>query len=226
MVDSNEIVEQILEMMQEEKRQKREQYRRLNRFVKEGQILFVGSSLMEQCPINELAQDYDLKEPIYNRGIGGFTLDEFEEALQECVFDLKPAKIFINIGSNDLNDKEFDLNEFVQKYGRILERIENRLPGVKIFLMAYYPVNSAAANDQHMVEMLKFRSNEQIQIVNGKIRELAEKRGYCFVDVTEKLKDENGCLCAEFSKDGMHFYADGYEAVFHELVKFIKGGEE
>lgn len=39
-MNTNEIMEQIglyiMEMMQDEKRQKREQYRRLNRFAKEG----------------------------------------------------------------------------------------------------------------------------------------------------------------------------------------------
>lgn len=224
-MNTNEIMEQIgpyiMEMMQDEKRQKREQYRRLNCFVKEGQILFAGSSLMEQFPIHELAQDYGVKEIIYNRGIGGFVLDEFEDALQECVFDLKPLKIFINIGTNDLNDAQLNLNRFIEKYERILTKIEQKLPEAEICLMAYYPVNPAAAKAPHMVEMLKVRTNERIQLANEKVKELAAKRGYGFVDVTEPLKDENGCLRAEFSKDGMHFYADGYEAVFQELVKYI-----
>lgn len=39
-----------------EKADKLERYRRLNKFVKPGQILFVGSSLMEQFPILELLE--------------------------------------------------------------------------------------------------------------------------------------------------------------------------
>jgi len=41
-------------MMQHEKEDKVERYRRLNRFVRKGQIVFAGSSLMEQFPIYEL----------------------------------------------------------------------------------------------------------------------------------------------------------------------------
>ncbi len=221
----NEVMEQIgpyiREAMQDEKNQKREQFRRLNRFVREGQILFAGSSLMEQFPINELVQDYGLKEIIYNRGIGGFVLDEFEEALQECVFDLKPAKIFLNIGTNDLNDARLDLNRFVEKYEKVLNKITDKLPDTKIYLMAYYPVNPTDVQMPHMAEMLKVRTNERIDSANKKIREMAEKKGYCFINVNQPLKDENGCLREEFSKDGMHFYADGYEAIYHELVSFI-----
>ena len=60
-------------MINGEQMVKVEKYRVLNTMVKEGQILFTGSSLMEQFPINELQMDFGIKEIIYNRGIGGFT---------------------------------------------------------------------------------------------------------------------------------------------------------
>ena len=43
-------------------------FRYLNEFVKPGQILFAGSSLMEQFPIQEFVADFDLPLTIYNRG--------------------------------------------------------------------------------------------------------------------------------------------------------------
>lgn len=225
-MDKNEIMEQIgpyiMEMMQNEKQQKREQFRRLNQYVREGQIVFAGSSLMEQFPVNELAQDYNLKDIIYNRGIGGFVMDEMEEALQECVLDLKPSKLFINIGTNDLNDAELDMGKFIVKYEHLLGRITDTLPNTKIYLMAYYPVNPEAAEAPHMQEMLKIRTNERIRHANDEVKKLAEKNGYQFINVSQGIQDKNGCLRAEFSKDGMHFYADGYEAIFQELIKFIE----
>ena len=45
-----------------EKADKLERYRRLNKFVKPGQILFVGSSLMEQFPILELLEGESLQQ--------------------------------------------------------------------------------------------------------------------------------------------------------------------
>ena len=51
-------------------------FRYLNEFVKPGQILFAGSSLMEQFPIQEFVADFDLPLTIYNRGVGGFTTSE------------------------------------------------------------------------------------------------------------------------------------------------------
>ena len=79
-------------------------FRYLNEFVKPGQILFAGSSLMEQFPIQEFVADFDLPLTIYNRGVGGFTTSEMLACMQDCVYALRPAYIFINIGTNDLND--------------------------------------------------------------------------------------------------------------------------
>ena len=76
-------------------------FRYLNEFVKPGQILFAGSSLMEQFPIQEFVADFDLPLTIYNRGVGGFTTSEMIACMQDCVYALRPAYIFINIGTND-----------------------------------------------------------------------------------------------------------------------------
>ena len=50
-------IQQIFEMEDKmEKQEKIERFRRLNAYVKPGQILFVGSSLMEQFPIYEFCR--------------------------------------------------------------------------------------------------------------------------------------------------------------------------
>lgn len=48
-------------------------YQYLNKIATKGQVLFTGSSLMEQFPIVELAMIYGLNIKVHNRGVGGFT---------------------------------------------------------------------------------------------------------------------------------------------------------
>ena len=43
-----------------DRQEKVERFRHLNRFVRKGEVLFAGSSLMEQFPISEFATDFDL----------------------------------------------------------------------------------------------------------------------------------------------------------------------
>ena len=52
-----------------------EKYRQLNESAKKGQILFVGSSLMEHFPINEILMSRGLSTVIYNRGISGYKIN-------------------------------------------------------------------------------------------------------------------------------------------------------
>ena len=90
---------------QREKQIKRERFRRLNPYAKKGAVVFAGSSLMEQFPLYEFLQDDDLHCTLYNRGIGGFTTTELLEAMDECILELQPAHLFLNIGTNDLNGR-------------------------------------------------------------------------------------------------------------------------
>ncbi|MGI6255809.1 MAG: lysophospholipase, partial [Acutalibacter sp.] len=64
----------LMEKMAQETRERTvESYRRLNKFIQPGKVLMVGSSLMEQFPINELLLDEGRTYTVYNRGIGGYT---------------------------------------------------------------------------------------------------------------------------------------------------------
>ena len=58
--EQNRQLQLWLEWDRREKQQKLERFRRLNRYVRKGQIVFAGSSLMEQFPIYEFLLDFKL----------------------------------------------------------------------------------------------------------------------------------------------------------------------
>lgn len=201
-----------------EKQDKIERFKRLNQFVKPGQILFAGSSLMEQFPIYEFLQDFNLPLTIYNRGVGGYTTTELMENMEPCIYALKPAHIFINIGTNDMNEVDYTCEGLIENYRRILEGIRKNLPDTKLYLLSYYPVNpSAAKNDPVMQEVLKIRTNARISEANKAVAALAEELGATYLDVNAGITDENGNLKEEYTIEGMHMYANGYKPVFDTL---------
>lgn len=202
------------------KQRKIEQFRRLNRFAKKGQIVFAGSSLSEQFPLNELMLDHGVHAVMYNRGVGGFTTQEFADNLDVLVLDLEPRKLFINIGTNDLNDADFDIDSFRGRYDAIIEAIQQASPLTTIYMMAYYPVNEAMLSANSAGSGFLHRTNARVDEANRVVREIADARGAGYIDVTAGLRDENGSLKAEFSKEGLHFYADGYEAIFDDLMRY------
>ena len=204
-----------------EKRIKIERYRRLNKFVRPGQILFAGSSLMEQFPIDELIMDRKLDYTIYNRGIGGFTTQEMLEVMDVCVYDLRPAYIYLNIGTNDMNGPDYEEAALIERYRQIINGIHEHLPDAKLTLLAYYPVNPSAAPNIHMAEIYKWRTNERIALANKAVEKLAEETGSGFVNVNKSITNEKGELRAEYTIDGMHMYGDGYYAVLAELLPYL-----
>ena len=203
--------------MQHEKQEKRDRFHRLNAFAKKGQIVFAGSSLMEQFPIYEFLLDYDLPYTIYNRGIGGYTSQELLDSLDVCIYELEPNAVFLNIGTNDLNAEGDPLSGMLDTYERILQAIAERLPKTRLYLLAFYPVNLDAGNNPHAREIFRHRSNERIREANQGIQALAKRYGATYLDLNAGLTDADGKLRAEFTVDGVHMYADGYQAVLNQL---------
>lgn len=198
-----------------------ERYREENKTAQKGQIVFTGSSLMEMFEINKLLKEHGDDTIIYNRGIGGFISDELLAVIDVCAIDLMPSKVFINIGTNDLSWSSIPINQLMDNYDKIISAIENAVPNVKIYLMAYYPVNYEAAAEE-MKECLKIRTNEKINAANTEVQKLAEKHGQRYIDINHNLKDEQGRLKAEYTIEGMHINEDGYRAIYDDIMAFVK----
>lgn len=216
-------MDELMKFIETERQEKIDKYRILNETAKKGQILFTGSSLMEQFPIHELLQDFGLNYIIYNRGVGGFTTADMLANMEEQVFGTEPSKIFINIGTNDISKADYTLEKLLENYKNILSQIQTRLPQAEVYLMAYYPVNELDKNseDAQAEERFRTRNNRNIQIANKAVEKLAEEMGYHYIDVNEGLRDERGMLKKEYTVDGIHMYANGYRIVLKNMKPYL-----
>ena len=209
-----------MEQWRIEKAELVKRYHQENMSVPKGGIVFVGSSLMEMFPIEQWVSEMPEPRPlVYNRGVGGYTTKDLLPILDICVWEPEPKKVFINIGTNDLSDPMDSVTELMKRYDQILTQIEDHLPGVPIYLMAYYPVNPEAAPDDQVREWLKIRTNEKIDEANREVRKMAEKHGQRYIDLNAPLKDEQGRLKKEYTIEGVHINHPGYRAIFDELMR-------
>lgn len=205
----------------------RAQYQQANQTAKKGQILFIGSSIMEIFPIEKMQKEHDLglSKVIYNRGVRATTTADLLEHMDTLIFDLQPSKIFINIGTNDIG---FNVPEqtFLKNYEQILTQIQEKLPDTKIYVMAYFPINTVAdfgeEKDEHD-QLYKYRSNERINRANEDVQRLAEKIGESFINVSQGLSDEDGNLRKELTFDGGHMFpgGDGYKIVLNNMKPYL-----
>lgn len=192
-----------------------------NKDAVKSQTVFTGSSLMEMFPVEEWVRELGPDAPIvYNRGVGGYKTSDLLPILDVCVFELEPRKVFINIGTNDLSDDSIPLEKVMSNYDRIITQIEERLPGVVIYMMAYYPVNYDAAAEE-MKPCLLIRTNEKINRANELVEQLATRHGQRFINVNTPLMDEQGRLKAEYTIEGMHIKPEGYRAIFEDVMAYV-----
>lgn len=210
-----------MEKIMTDKERKLKNYREKNKEAVYGQVVFAGSSLMEMFPINKLLEEHGDDTIIYNRGIGGYVTNELLQVTDVCITDLKPKKVFLNIGTNDLSNPRIPISQMIENYDRILCKIEEALPQAVIYLMAYYPVNYEAAAEE-MKECLKIRTNEKIERANEEVKKLAQKHGQHYIDVNKNLKDEQGRLKAEYTIEGMHIKEEGYAAIYDDVMRYVK----
>ncbi|GHU57860.1 lysophospholipase [Clostridia bacterium] len=200
-----------------------------NKVAKKGQIVFVGSSLMEIFPIEKMQEGRGFSKVIYNRGVRATTTADLLEHMDVCILDLEPSKVFINIGSNDIG---FGVPEdvFLKNYDEILSRIKSsgqplpKQPGTQVYAMAYYPVNTVAdfgESEEEHASLYNTRNNEVFALASDKVRQLAQKHGYQFINVNDGLTDSDGNLRSELTFDGAHMLPAGYEIVLANMQKYF-----
>lgn len=155
-------------------------------------VVFLGDSLTDGYNLKLYYPDY----VVSNRGIGGETTHGLEERLKVSAYDLKPKVVVMLIGGNNLNT-------MFENYEDILIGLKDNLPNTKVILISL----TAMGKDWG-------HKNEIACLNNVKIKLLAEKYDYTFVDLFTPLFDINiGEVYSDYTTDGAHFTSKGYEVV-------------
>lgn len=200
-------------------RDKIRKYRELNTVAVKGQTVCAGSSLMELFPINELLMNMGSTKKVYNRGMIAYTLEQYDKVLDICVLDLEPSKLFINIGSNDLNLPGDTIGNMLSKYRAMIRRIQTALPACKITMMAFYPCRDDENEPQ--MEGRVPRTMALVNQANEQLQTLAAELGCAWLDCNAPLLAEDGMLREDIMTDSIHFSPMGYVEVLKLLEEHL-----
>lgn len=181
--------------------------------AKEGQVVFFGDSITEFLSVGDWYGEYSVRsgKEVYNRGIGGDTTNRLFERARDNVTCIKPAAVVILIGTNDIGFG-FEGDFVSSNIEKTLILIKEECPGCKIILQAIYPVINGRAGR---------RSNRVILEANRRLEALSEKYGVTYLDFTGILADGQGNLKEEYTYDGLHLSAAGYEVTTKEIAKHL-----
>lgn len=163
-----------------------------------GRMVFLGNSITEGGDWKKLTGDTS----VINRGIGGDITFGLLKRLDE-VLNLKPSKIFLLIGVNDIG-KDIPPAVIAENIKKIIRRIQTESPLTKIVLQNLLPVNPTINRfPQH------YDKQEKIVETNKLLFSVAKETNVPLVDLNKLFRDKKGNLQEKYTSDGLHLNPDG-----------------
>lgn len=165
--------------------------------LKSADIVFLGDSITHEGSWEE----YFLECRAVNRGINGDTVQGVIDRLPD-VMALKPSKLFLMIGVNDLNN-HLPIDKLKNAYEDLFDKLNSDAGNMEICLQSILPVK----------DKLHFglgAKNKDIVAVNSFLKDQAASRGYTFIDTHSLFMNEQSVLRPELSNDGLHLCGQGY----------------
>ena len=166
----------------------KEIYREVNAVTGTVHSVLFGTECLSELPVAELVQDFGLNISVCNRSVEEAVLADAFDLLEECVFGLQPAKVFLNFGDTDLRRENFDPETFLADYRRLIRAIQAGC-ACRVFLV---PVLSNA---------------EGAQALNHRMRDLAREMDAGFVEAEDVFRYESPRL--RLFSHLMHYMREG-----------------
>ena len=137
---------------------------------------------------------------------GGVTYQKTgkKEDLNQVLQQKQYGKVYIMLGMNDLGYGTTDM--YLERYRKIVEQIREWQPNAIIYVMANLHVSREKNNPE--TEFNNININDK----NAASALLANGTDIFYLDVNPLFTDSEGFLNAELSFDGVHLYAQHYDA--------------
>ncbi len=155
-----------------------------------GGVAFVGDSLTDWARWNEMFPD----QRVRNFGIAGDTTVGLQHRLNQ-VIDARPAKIFLMIGTNDVEFSRYTPEQIVAHIEDMLVRLKAGLPDTKVYVESLLPRQP--------------EWDAKVRAVNALLKPAAEKYAAAYIDLYP-LFARDGRLDPHYTVDDIHMAGEGY----------------
>lgn len=149
----------------------KKKYSFLNKLVKRNGIVLLGSTSLDEPAVNELLQGFPMSQHVYNRSISGLTIADAEKYLEQCVYELFPSRVIINLGEEDLKYCD-SVTQLIEQYRWLLYKIHVSMPKCQL-------VVTTVSGKEGLCENF-----------NEELKKLAEEFGCTFYRIPEVLTKE------------------------------------
>lgn len=148
--------------------------------------------------------------PEYPKGSGQ------KPAIEESVAATGAKLVYIMLGMDNI---AYGLEKSTGDYVTILDNIQNRNPDVEILVQGVTPMTKNSKSTSNKL------NNDTIDAFNVRMLEICQEKGWYYLDVGKRFKDEEGYLREEYCSDkttmGMHFTYEGAKIWVDYLRNYI-----
>lgn len=154
---------------------------------------------------------------VVSMGVGAITTLKCEQfkgdsqmyTIPDAVAKLKPRRIIICFGTNNLGGTSTDATSFIKTYRQGLQAIHDAWPYAEIIVSAIPPLDKQRENTR--LDMV------QVDAYNAALVTMCEEDGYRFLNSTEVLRDEaTGWAKKDYTlSDGVHLSKVAVTAYFN-----------
>lgn len=169
--------------------------------IQQSDIVMLGDSITCAVSWNEL-----FNYPIVNRGINGDTTSGFLQRLDE-VLELKPKKVFIMGGINDIF-QSYSVEEIFENHKKIVQKLKEQ----KITPFIQSTLYTAKKENGY---------NDKVTQLNRLLEQYCIENKIAFIDLNKKLS-KDGLLIQAYTHDGLHLKANAYAIWRDEIQQYIK----
>ena len=185
------------------------------------ETLFIGDSntaryMMYADETREAFTSLSNNIGVVSMGVGAITTLKCEQfvgysqmyTIPDAVAMLKPRRIIIGFGTNNLSGQSTNADSFIETYLKGLKAIQEAWPYADIIVNAIPPLDKQRENQNlYMV---------QVDAYNAALAEMCEENGFKFLNSAEVLRDpETGWAKKDYTlSDGVHLSKTAVTAFF------------
>ncbi len=145
--------------------------------------------------------------------VGGSMLFDYngtQMAPEDILAAAGVKKVFIMLGMNDIG---YSTDYIMNGWRTVIGRIREKCPDIKIYIQSCTPIWTGGERGA--------LTNENMNMFNGRLKEVAEELGCTFVDVAPYFKDSTGGLATEYCSDSyVHLTNAGVAAWTKFLIAY------
>lgn len=200
--------------------QKVYQFRRENEDIAPGGVVFIGNSIIEAFDLEQYFPGvYAVNRGITGDRIGLGTDGGILKRMNESCYALKPSKVFIMVGINDLGDRRRAVEELGEGYGKIVKCILDSFPDIEIYVHSILPTGGVYS-----------RLNPAIDSLNTILQNLCDSlylQHYQikYIDLHQQFSNEQGKIKPELTIEGLHLKNIAYQLWADYIFNYVYSGQ-